>query len=313
MPFAFGLCAAEVARVGDEPITTEAVRQAVARNGYNIYEESSVRKALQDTVQFELMAAEARKLGLDEDPAIQRRIKELLVQKLMVEKVDGPLAAVHFSDEEVKAYYDSHTNDFRRPAIARGHVLTILIEPGKEAEAQAKASEALKEWQTVSPPIGNRQLASAKPLAQPGSAVGNPDNAAAIVKKYSDDPSEKLNGGLSNFFVEGQPGRRYPKEVEEAMLALKLRGAVAGPIATPQAVYLVALLERRDTVPTPLAQAKPEVAKRLTHERREKLLAEYCEALKKEIPVTVDESALKEAVQATKPGAGPPSVPGGMP
>ncbi|SPE54346.1 hypothetical protein SBV1_1850001 [Verrucomicrobia bacterium] len=130
------------------------------------------------------------------------------------------------------------------------------------------------------------------------------------MKKYSDDPSEKLNGGLSSYFAEGQPSRRYPQPVADAILQLKLRGEIAGPIATPRALYLIQLTERRDAQLTPFQQARVEVQKRLVRERRQKALAEYFAGLKKQFPIAINESALKQAVQASQPSAGPPSVPG---
>ncbi|MGO8926298.1 MAG: peptidyl-prolyl cis-trans isomerase [Limisphaerales bacterium] len=300
---ALSLSAAEVAKVGDTVITTDEVRQTIARNGYYIYDEASVKKGLEDAVEFELLAEQAKKLGLDTQPAVAKQIKELLVQKLLAEKVDAPLSALHFSDEELRAWYEVHTNDFRKGALARGTVLTLLVEQGKEAEARARAAEALKELQAVSEPlVGNRPP-----------PVGNSAHAAAIVRKYSDDPSEKLNGGMSSYFAEGQQSRRYPQAVADAMLQLQLRGEIAGPIATPRALYVIQLTERREAQLTPFEQARGEVQKRLVRERRQKALAEYCAELKKEFPVAVDESELKSVVQPSRPGGGPPSVPGGMP
>jgi len=280
--------AAEVARVGNEVITAESVRQTVARNGYNIFDEASVKKGVEDAVQFELLAAEAKKIGLDQDPAVVKQIKELLVQRLLAEKVDKPLAGYRAAPEEVQAYFEAHTNQFRRAAMARGTIITLLINQGNEAEARSKAAMALQELKT-----------SLKP--------------EAVARAYSEDPSEKMNGGLSNFFVEGDPSRRYPQAVSDAMLGLKSRGEVAGPIASPRALYLVKLVERREAQPMPFEQVKAEIHKRLHRVRREKLLAEYCEGLKKEFPVTVNEAELKAAVERSKPGAGPPGGPGGMP
>ena len=291
----------EVARVGEAVVTTEVLRQTVARHGYNVYDEASVKQGLEDAVQFELLAAEAKRLGLDRDPAVSHQIKELLVQKLLAEKVDGPLATAPFSDEEQRAYYTTYTNEFRRSALARGNVLTIHIEPGKEADAQAKAQAALNEWRDlVSAPseTGNRLSTIPNGRAEP----------AALVKKYSDDASERLSGGIVTF-VEGQAGHRYPPEVEEAMLSLRMRGEVAGPVAASRALYLVGLTEKREAQLTSFEQAKPEVQKRLARERRQKAITEYCAELRKEFPVGINESQLKAAVEPSKPGGGPPRGP----
>ena len=280
--------AGEVAKVGTTSISTETVRQTVARNGYNVFDEASVKKGLDDAIQFELFAFEAKKLGLDNDPLLARQIKELLVQKLISQKVDATLSAKTFSDDEPRGYYNSHTNEFRRPAIAKGYVLTVLIGEGKADEAKAKAENFLAEWKDTTKPD-------------------------AVVKQYSDDAGERVSGGLSNFFVEGQAGRRYPLAVEEGMLALKLRGEFAGPITTSRANYFIRLAERRDSQPTAFEQVRAEIHRRLLREERQKLLSEYGESLKKEIPVTVDEAQLKAAVETSKPGGGPPSIPADAP
>lgn len=311
MPPAFCVSGAEVARVGEAVITAETLRQTVARNGYNIYDADSVKKGLEDAVQFELLAAEAKKLGVQNQPDVARQIKELLVQKLLEEKVDAPLNALHFSDEELKAWYEAHTNAFTRAALARGNVLTIFMESGREAEARARAAEALKELEDATETrIGGGQSGWTQSPSELSLASGSSERVAAIVRKYSDDPGEKLNGGLSNYFVDGQQSRRYPQAVADAMFQLKLRGEIGGPIATPRALYLIRLTERREAQLRPFEQAKSEVQKRLIRERRQKALAEYCEELKKEFPITINESALEKAVQASKSSAGPPSVPG---
>src|SRR5436190_20582399 len=75
--FALNAIPGEVARVGSEAISVEAVRQTIARNGYNIYEEASAQKALDDLVRFELLATEAKHLGLEKDPKIAEQVKQL--------------------------------------------------------------------------------------------------------------------------------------------------------------------------------------------------------------------------------------------
>ncbi len=280
----FTVKSAEVAKVGEVPITAETLNQTIAREGYNIFDAGSVRKGLDDAIRFELLAAEAKKLGLDQDPAVARQIKELLVQRLIAEKVDKPLAVYRATPAEVQAYFQAHTNEFHRPALARGTVITILISQGKEAEAQSKAAMALQELKT-----------SLKP--------------ESVVRAYSDDPGEKVDGGLSNFFIQGQPSRRYPQAVADAMLALKSRGDTAGPIVSPRALYLIKLTEHRDAQPLPYEQVKAEIYKRLQREQREKLLAEFTESLKQEFPVTVDEAQLKAAFPAPTAQSGPPPKP----
>jgi parvulin-like peptidyl-prolyl isomerase len=282
--FALDCESAEVARVGNEPITVETVRQTIARNGYNIYQEASAKKALNDAIRFELLAAEAKKLGFDKDPAIAQQVKQLLVQKLVAEKIDASLKGQTFSDDELKAYYAAHTNDFAKPATARGAVLTVLVQEGKLDAARAKADEALGK-------------------------LGSGERLDTVVRQYSDDPSERISGGAISWVAENQPSRRYPPEVVSAMFVLKKPGEVSGVVATARAFYIVTLTEKRPGQLTPFEQAKNEVRNRLLRERREQAYNDYCEKLKKEFPVTVNEAELKKTVEPSTPNSGPPMGP----
>lgn len=286
--FALNLSAGEVARVGDAVITTDQLRQTIVRQGYNVYEEASVKKALEDAIRFELLAAEARRLGLDKDAELQRRIKELLVEKVVREKVDAARPDVKITEAELRAYYDSHTNEFRRPTVVSGPVLTIYLRADNQDESRRKAEDAVREWKAG-------------------------EKAEAVLRKYSDDPSERIGGAQGSSFIEGQPNRRYPEEVSKAMFNLKLRGEVAGPIETPRAIYLASLAERRDGGRLPFEQVRRDIERLLGQQQRENAYADYCESLKKQFPVSVNEAELQKAVQPANSDARPPAGPPGTP
>ena len=182
-------------------------------------------------------------------------------------------------DSRIKSFIKSAGAILLVSALSR-----FLIADGNEAEAQSKAAMALQELK-----------ASLKP--------------EAVVRSYSDDPSEKLNGGMSNFFIDGETSRRYPQAVADAMLALKTRGDTAGPIALPRALYVIKLAEHRDAQPMPYEQVKAEIYKRLKQEQRQKLLAEYCATLRNDFPVTVDEAQLQAAFPKPTSQSSPPPRP----
>src|SRR5207244_10160009 len=79
------------------------------------------------------------------------------------------------TDEEIRSYYETNKEDFRRPAGAHlRHILIRLPEdatPAQEAEAQKKAAEVLKE------------LKAGGDFAQ-------------LAQKYSDDPSAARGGDI---------------------------------------------------------------------------------------------------------------------
>jgi hypothetical protein len=274
--------------VGEAVITTATLRETVARQGYNVYEEASVRKGLNDALRFELLAAEARRLGFDKDPEVQHRLKELLVERLLRAKA-GELAADQAVPEaELLAYYESHTNEFRRPTVVRGPVLTVYLREGQEAAARQKAADALRAWKAGEP-------------------------VESVLRKYADDPSERVGSAQGAAFIEGQPSRRYPEAVARAMFDLKLRGEVAAPVETTRALYLAGLTERQNGGRLPFEQVKRDIQRAIGQAQREQAQAAYCESLKKQFPVVVNEAELHRLMQQVRNDQRPPAGPAGTP
>ena len=275
-----------IATVGDQTITTEKVRQTIARHGYNVFELDSAKKALDDVINTEVLAAAARQQGYDKDPEIAERIKQLLVERFVQDKVDKPLQGVAPTEDELKAYYDSHQQEFSQPGMARAQLLTFMVREGKATEALARANESL-------------------------AAMKNGQIFEEIAAKNSDDPSERVSKGAPTWFTEGRANRRYPEEVITALFKLTKPGEMAGLIQTPRGVYLVKLAEKRATIVRSFAEARPSVLRSVLHEKRQKAYADLCAKLRQDFSVKVDESQLKNAVEKSSPGDGPPKGPVG--
>jgi hypothetical protein len=275
---------AEVARVADTPITVQAVRQTIARQGYSISEEASVRKGLEDAIDFELLFAEARRLNFDRDPAIAQQLKQLMVEKVVREKIEAPLKDQALSESELKAWYSAHTNEFTKAASARGAVLTVLVSGTKTNEAKSKALEAHAKLQSGT-------------------------KFETVVRQYSDDPGERINGGSTPWQSQDQGTRRYPPEVTRVMFDLQRPGEFSQPVQTTRAFYIVSLTEKRPGQTTPFERARNEVQRHLARERHREAYRLYCERLKREFPVTVNESELKNVLEPATPNAGPPLGP----
>lgn len=286
--FALTLSAAEVARVGSSIITADTVRETAARQGYHLYEEASLKKGLDDAIRFELLAAEAKRLGLDRDAELQRRIKELLVDRLLRNKAPELDADRTPTEAELRAYYEAHANDFRRPTVVRGPVLTIFLREGQEAAARQKAADALREWKAGEP-------------------------VESVLRKYAEDPSERVGGAQGSAFIEGQASRRYPEAVAAAMFSLNSRGEVATPVETPRALYLVGLTERINGGPQSFEQVKRDIQRAMGQAQRAAAEAAYCDSLKKQFPVVVNEEELRKLRQQLQADTRPPVGPGSPP
>jgi peptidyl-prolyl cis-trans isomerase C len=106
-----------VARIGETTYTLADIRQRLARleAPYRYAAERRLPEYVREVVRREVLAREARRLGLDRAPALQAELEEAvqtillraLVKQVMIEAMPSP--------EEVQAYYQAHEAEFRLP------------------------------------------------------------------------------------------------------------------------------------------------------------------------------------------------------
>lgn len=282
--FSVQLSASEVARVGDRLISADEVKRAVARRGYNVFELGSAKRALDDLIDAEVLALYARQQGYENDPEVAERIRALLVEKVIQEKVDKNLHSVTPGEEEIKAYYEAHTAEFGQPGTARAQVLTLMVKDGNPAEALARANGVMS-------------------LLHAGQTLGQ------VASKQSDDPAERVDSGAPIWFTEGRSNRRYPAEVTAALFKLSKAGELAGPIQTSRGVYLVQLLEKRPSLVRSFSEARQNVLRAVQHERRLKAYAELCAGLRQTVLLKVNDMELTNALEKFSPASSPPRGP----
>ena len=97
------------------------------------------RDYLEGLVRYELMAQEALRRGLQNDPEVVDAAKRAMVQLLMKRELDQNAPAP--TATQVKAYYDAHKTDFVKPAMTR--LSHIFFSKDHRAQAEATLKEAL--------------------------------------------------------------------------------------------------------------------------------------------------------------------------
>src|SRR2546423_8703774 len=134
-----------VARVGDEVITADEVRQRLnetspfLRARYSTLERK--KEFVENMVRNELLAQEAVRQGYDKSPAVREQMKRAMIQELIKHQLDAKLAGTDMPDEELKKFYDAHLDDFVKPERARGfHILLPAKDARERAEAKKKAA-----------------------------------------------------------------------------------------------------------------------------------------------------------------------------
>ncbi len=149
-----------LAKIDDVVITVGEFRERInkqspyVRARYTSLERK--KEFLDNLVRFEVLAKEADKRGLGEDPEVVRTMKQVMIQKLMQDEFDK-VKIEDITDAEMKTFYDSHngasTTSRRRCASARW------------------SSSATPSWRPVSPTRSGAQGPGQQGLPRHGHAV----------------------------------------------------------------------------------------------------------------------------------------------
>jgi len=186
-----------------------------------------------------------------------REWKEGLREQLLIRKITSKASAAspQVSIEEIKAYYDTHLEEFRRPAMVRFR--QIVTRTREEAD--------------------NLQ----KRLVQGG------DLAATVVQ--SSKVPASAGSSEPGWFAKGD----LDESIEKVVFSLPV-GKVSGVVETPYGFHIFEVLGKKPEGVRSLYEAMREIESKLLSERREAFYSEWLQGLRKAIPVTIDQELLKE-------------------
>ncbi len=243
---------------------------------YQAYARGPGKRSFADQiVQVKVLAAEAEKKKLDQEPKIKNELafqrQNLLAQAMFLAMQEN----VKVDDAAIQKYYDEHKKDYE---VLKGKHILIRVKgapmqgiPGKPELTDEEA------------------LAKAKEIRRKLVAGGD---FAAIAKAESDDQGSGAKGGELGEFKKGMMVMPF----EEAAFAAKV-GEVSEPVKTPFGYHLIVVESR---VTKPLAEVKPDLEKKL----RPEIARVEVEKLRKGESVQMDESFFGPAA-APNPGAPP--------
>jgi len=247
---------------------------------------ASARKDyVEGLVRVELLAREAIRQGLQNDPEVLETFKKTLAQKDLQHQLEK--AAPQPTDEEVKAWYDSHQADYQRPESVQVQDLFLSADAKDAARRKTRAAEAEK-------------LRGKARALKPDDEQG----FAALVKASSDDAVTRQLGGDLRPMPPGDLEARYGSEVAQAVKALQASGEISPVVATEKGFHVLRLKARAPARVQPLEEVKMQIRNRLYSERRTAASDELMKRLKTEANFTLDEAAL------AKISTPAPSVPG---
>jgi parvulin-like peptidyl-prolyl isomerase len=198
------------------------------------------------------------------------------------------------TDDEAKAFYAKHEADFEQPETAHvRHILLMTIDPA-----------------THSPLPTNAVTAKHKQADDLLKQIRAGGDFATLAKQYSEDPSNKDNGGELPEFPRGQ----MVPEFEAAAFALT-NNQVSDVITTMYGYHIIKMIEKTPAKKYSLTDTLPQINKTVAEVCKGEVEAQkikdsagdYVKGLRKELNVQIVDPQLKqldETVRAQADAAG---------
>lgn len=218
------------------------------------------KEFLDNLVKFEVLAGEARRLGLDKDPEVVRTMKQVMIQKLLKQQIDR-FKAEDIPEADIAAYFAAHQDEYNRPPEVRVSLILVADE--------ATANKVLSDPRTKGlENLGFREL----------------------VTQYSIDQETKERGGDLRFF--DAQNRELPAELVAAAFKLINVGEVSPAVKTTRGYAVLKLTGQRRALVRTLPEVSPQIRAKLFRERRQNLMDEFEQQVRKKSRVAVNETQL---------------------
>ncbi|MBN1610599.1 MAG: peptidyl-prolyl cis-trans isomerase [Polyangiaceae bacterium] len=266
-----------LARVGDHAITLgeyQAVLERMDRFERLRYQ-SPDRRAdlLNEIIDVELLAEEARRRGLDKRLETQQRMQQVLREEMLRavrSRVPGP---DQIAADEVRRYYSEHKQEFFEPE--RRRVAHIVM--GQRAKAEQVLKEAL---------------------------AASPEQWGQLVRRHSLDrapagqelPAE-LAGDMGIVTRPGSHGAQatVPAAIVAAVFSIDKTGGVFGQLVEVDGkLHVVRMIGKSDARQRSYQEAERAVRVALVRRRVREAEAALEQELRKKYPVSIDQAALKQ-------------------
>lgn len=284
--------AAVLARVGDKLITVGDFAAQLERMGdmdrLRFQTPEKRKELLQQMIDLELLAQEARSRGFDKDPNVLLATRQILRDAVLEKARAGGPAPADILPAELAAYYEAHKRDYIEPE--RRRVSAIILADRARADEVAATAQTLDSAQKWGALYFEKSIDA--PKSRDPQAVSELAGDLGLVG-LADDPRAK--------------NERIPEEVVKVVFALQKVGEVH-PKAVPAGgrFYVVRLTGlSKGHVRTP-AEADRSIRVAILQEKLREREATLEAELRKRFPVQVDDAALM-AVELPKDGS--PAIP----
>jgi len=244
-----------LAKIGDRKITISDLDKTI---GYldsqkqKIIEQNPQLKEqlLRQLVQSIVISDLAKKDGYDKKPEVVDQLEifkdsflaNIYLQKEVIEKFT-------VSEEDMKSYYETHEEEFKKPEMVKARHILIKIDAGASEEEKKKAQE---------------QAGDILKKIKAG------DDFAKLASEFSDDNVSKTNGGDLGFFARGS----MVKPFEDAAFALK-PGEISDIVETRFGYHIIKVDEKKDAEIEPFDTVKERINQKLLQDGTRSKITEF--------------------------------------
>jgi len=264
-----------LAKVNDTRITVDQFQQKwsqLPRPLQKAYSGPDGKKDfLNELIKRELLLQEAHKMKLDRNPVLGDRVEEyrqrLLLEATLRELVDKK---IDVSEEEIKAYFDTHRDAL--PAIEEARAAHILVRTESEAKALLEKLRRGADF-------------------------------AALAKAYSIDAGSKDKGGDLGVIRKGQ----MIPEIEAVVFQMK-PGQTSEIVKTPYGYQIIRVKSRGVRKPRGVEDVKNELRKRIEADKESALFEDLVKTLKAESKIVVSDAVLASLGENDSPNHDPAAI-----
>lgn len=267
-----------LAKVGERTITLgdfAATLESMDQFNRLRYQSKERRKELLDEmIDVELLAADAKARGLDKEPETEEAIRQILHQQMLTEARRGLPPPADLPQDEVRAYYEAHRAEFREPE--RRQVAQI---PCKDKDAAQKALADAKKAHT---PAEWGEVYAKHSVEPPRKGPGAPPPEMAGQLGFVTAPTETIGENT-----------RVPAALRAAVFQIGAVGEVLDhPVQDGAAWYVVRMSGKNEAHERTYQEAERSIRVRILQERIARREKELEAELRRQFPVTIDDKAL---------------------
>lgn len=286
-----------IAKIGAVPITTAEIETRIRKESPftrgQLTTPANKARFVDGALRMELLAQEAWRRKMHEDPKFLERYKQILVTELMNQEMAKLSDKLEVTEAELLEAYKARDAEFNKPAKIRvAQIVRYVDTPG----ARAKAKRQLKK-------IEAEVLAAER--------KNDPRAFSRFAKESSEDEPTKNRGGDLSFLTRDALAQRYGEGVAKFLFD-DVKVGDMGIADADNAVVLFKKTGRRRGVTRTLEQVRPQLRSQLVATKRGDLFDAFVNKLMTERGVEVNRNlidGIKVDLDGLPTGRTPPAPP----